>query len=58
MDVWIKSPVDVLITGKYPTGPFKLCLLMVIAMMQLYLGGIFNGDFTTAMFYCFPQFQV
>ena len=37
-------------------GAFKLCPLMVIGMMPLWLGGIFKGDFTTATLYCCLQF--
>ena len=40
MGACIKSPIDVVITDKYPTGVFELCPLMVIGMMQLCLCGI------------------
>ena len=43
---------------KYPTGAFKLCPMMVTHMMPLCLGGIFKGDFTTAMLCCCSQFLV
>ena len=41
---------------EYPTGAFNLCPLMVTGMMPLCLGGIFKGDFTTAMLCCCFQF--
>ena len=49
MDVWIKSPVDVLITDEVYLWAFELCPLMVTGMMPLCLGGMFKKDFTTAM---------
>ena len=41
---------------KYPTGAFKLCSLMVTGMMSLCLGGIYKGDFTSAMLCCYSLF--
>ena len=58
MDVWIKSLVDVVITDEISMVALKLCLLMVIGIMPLCLGGIFKVDFTTAMLCCCSQFLV
>ena len=47
-----------MITDEIFHWTFKLCALMVIGMKPLCLGGIFKGDFTTAVLCCYSQFLV
>ena len=51
MEVWIKSPVDMLITDEVSHWAFKLCPLMVIGMMPLCLGVFFLKEISLLQCY-------